>query len=196
MPDPDLASVLPREFYSRTAPEVARDLLGKILVYGGVAGRIVETEAYLGSGDRAAHAWHGRTGRTRVLFGPPGHVYVFSIYGMHECLNLVAEPEGVAGCVLIRAAEPLLGLELMRRRRPQARSDRELASGPGRLTRAFGIDRRLNGADATVGPLTVHAPCGRAAGGLEIEVTGRIGVRHCADWPLRFVLRGNPCASR
>ncbi|MEK7751614.1 MAG: DNA-3-methyladenine glycosylase, partial [Acidobacteriota bacterium] len=96
--------VLPREFYARPAAEVARELVGKILAYGGVAGRIVETEAYLGAQDRAAHAWRGPTERTRVLFGPPGHVYVFLVYGMYECLNLVAEPDGVAGCVLIRAA--------------------------------------------------------------------------------------------
>jgi DNA-3-methyladenine glycosylase len=173
---------------------VARDLVGKILVHGRVAGRIIETEAYLGQADRAAHAWRGLTGRTRVLFGPPGHVYVYLVYGMYECLNLVAEPEGTAGCVLIRAAEPLTGLGLMRRCRPSARSDRELASGPGRLTLAFGISRRLNGADATLGPLTVHRS--EVVEAIEIDVTGRIGVRHCADWPLRFVMRGSPFASR
>jgi DNA-3-methyladenine glycosylase len=173
---------------------VARDLVGKILVHGGAAGRIVETEAYLGSGDRAAHAWRGLTERTRVLFGPPGHVYVYVAYGLHVCLNLVAEPEGVAGCVLIRAAEPLSGLSLMRRRRPSSSNARDLASGPGRLTAAFGIDRRLYGADATTGPLTVHRSEGSEE--VDVEVTARIGVKQCADWPLRFVLRGNPCVSR
>jgi DNA-3-methyladenine glycosylase len=121
-------------------------------------------------------------------------VYVYLVYGLHACLNLVAEPEGVAGCVLIRAAEPLAGLDLMRQRRPSSRSGSDLASGPGRLTAAFGIDRSLYGADATMGPLTVHRP--EASEAAEIDVTGRIGVRHCADWPLRFVLRGNPCVSR
>jgi len=188
------ATILPRDFYARPAAVVARELLGKILVHGEAAGRIVETEAYLGTADRAAHAWHGLTDRTRVLFGPPGHAYVYLIYGMYDCLNLVAEPEGAAGCVLIRAAEPVAGVELMRRRRPGAKRDRDLASGPGRLTLAFGIDRRLNGADATRGPLTVHLPF--TAEALEIEATPRVGIRHCADWPLRFVVRGNPCISR
>lgn len=173
---------------------MARDLIGMILNYGGAAGRIVETEAYLASEDRAAHAWRGITERTRVLFGPPGHVYVFFIYGKHECLNLVAEPEGVAGCVLVRAAEPLFGLAMMRSRRPTARSDEELAAGPGRLTAAFAIDRGLNGADATRGPLTIHRPLRREPFG--VDVTPRIGIRHCADWPLRFLMRGNPCVSR
>ncbi len=193
MPRFTRATILPREFYARPAAEVARDLVGKILVYGGVAGRIVETEAYLGAEDRAAHAWRGPTPRTRVLFGPPGHVYVFFAYGMYECLNLVAERDGVAGCVLVRAAEPVGGLKLIRLRRPRARSDADLASGPGKLTLAFGIDRRLNGSDATRGPLTVHRPEGDAP--FEIDVTPRIGIRYCADWPLRFVMRGNPCVS-
>lgn len=194
MPRFTRATILPREFYERPAAEVARDLVGKILVYGGVAGRIVETEAYLGAEDRAAHAWRGPTPRTRVLFGPPGHVYVFFAYGMYECLNLVAEREGVAGCVLVRAAEPVAGLKLMRLRRPRARNDAELAAGPGKLTISFGIDRRLNGADATRGPLTVHSADDVEA--FETDVTPRIGIRHCADWPLRFVMRGNPCVSR
>ena len=187
-------AVLPREFYARPAAEVARDLVGKVLVHGGVAGRIVETEAYLGAEDRAAHAWRGPTERTRVLFGPPGHVYVFLVYGMYECLNLVAEPDGVAGCVLIRAAEPVAGLDLMRRRRPRAVREADLASGPGKLTMAFGIDRRLNGADATRGPLRVHWPV--AGEPFDIDATPRIGIRHCADWPLRFLMRGNPSVSR
>jgi DNA-3-methyladenine glycosylase len=176
------ATILDRQFYARPAAEVARDLVGKILVHGPAAGRIVETEAYLGAADRAAHAWRGPTERTRVLFGPPGHVYVYLVYGLHECLNLVVEPEGVAGCVLIRAAELLAG------------GDAKLAAGPGKLTLAFGIDRRLNGADATRGPLTIHRPVREER--LDIDVTPRIGIRHCADWPLRFLLRGNPCVSR
>jgi DNA-3-methyladenine glycosylase len=188
------ATILRRQFYGRPAAEVARDLVGKILVHDGAAGRIVETEAYLGAEDRAAHAWRGPTERTRVLFGPPGHVYVYLIYGLYECLNLVVEPEGVAGCVLIRAAEPLAGIDGMRARRPRARGDSELASGPGRLTLAFGIDRGLNGADATRGPLTIHRPVREER--LDIDVTPRIGIRHCADWPLRFLLRGNPFVSR
>lgn len=187
-------TVLEGDFYARPAQVVARELVGKILALGETVGRIVETEAYLGREDRAAHAWRGVTDRTRVLFGPPGRVYVYLIYGMHECLNLVAEPEGVPGCVLIRAAEPLAGLEQMRARRPKARRERDLARGPGRLTQAFGIDRRLNGADAAQGPLRVHVPEG--AEEFEIQVTPRIGVRYCQDWPLRFVLRGSAYSSR
>ncbi len=185
--------VLPRSFYERPTVEVARDLLGKILVHGRTAGRIVEVEAYLGEQDRAAHAWHGLTPRTRVLYGPPGHAYVYFIYGMYECLNLVAEPVGTPGCVLIRALQPVSGLDLMRRRRPGVRSLHELTSGPGKLTQAMGITRRLNGADVTRGPLTVRAPENRPD--FQIGVSPRIGIRHCTDWPLRFYIEGNPCVS-
>src|SRR5579863_5397758 len=122
------SSVLSRNFYARPATQVARDCLGKILIHGKTAGRIVEVEAYLGVDDRAAHAWRGPTNRNRVIFGPPGHAYVYFIYGMYECLNFVAEPEGMAGCVLIRALEPISGVGVMRRRRPTARGIEDLAS--------------------------------------------------------------------
>ncbi len=188
------SEILPRSFYVRPAVEVARDLLGKIMVHGRAAGRIVEVEAYLGAEDLAAHASRGLTRRTRVLFGPPGHAYVYFIYGMYECLNLVAEPEGTPGCVLIRALEPLAGIGLMRRRRPKARTLEDLASGPGKLCLAMGITRRHYGADLTRGPLTVrrllHEPP------FEILATPRVGIRHCAAWPLRFVIAGNRCVSR
>jgi DNA-3-methyladenine glycosylase len=174
--------------------EVARDCLGKVLVHGKTAGRIVEVEAYLGVDDRAAHAWNGPTNRTRVIFGPPGHAYVYFIYGMYECLNFVAEPEGMAGCVLIRALEPLAGVATMRRRRPNARRIEDLASGPGKLTLAMGITRKFNGADLVDGALQVRRPIDEAF--FEIEVTPRIGIRHCADWPLRFVIQGNRFLSR
>jgi DNA-3-methyladenine glycosylase len=186
--------ILGRSFYERPTIEVARGLLGKILVHGETAGRIVEVEAYLGREDPAAHASRGLTARTRVLFGPPGHAYVYLIYGMYECLNLVAEPEGTPGCVLVRAIEPLVGLELMRRRRPKARSIEELASGPAKLTMAMGITRRHNGADVTRGPLTVHSPGDKSE--VEITATPRIGIRHAKDWPLRFLIAGNRFVSR
>ncbi len=185
---------LKRSFYVRPTVEVARDLLGKVLVHGPTAGRIVETEAYLGLADLAAHASRGITPRTRVLFGPPGHAYVYFIYGRYECLNLVAEPEGEPGCVLIRAIEPLAGIEIMRKRRPAARSLEDLASGPGKLTLAMGLTRWHNGRDVTRGDLTVRELSG--GNPVEIETTPRIGIRHCADWPLRFVVKGSRFASR
>jgi DNA-3-methyladenine glycosylase len=198
-----LGPPLPRSFYARPPEQVAPDLLGKILVHKSgprslTAGRIVETEAYLGiyqgEPDRAAHAFRGLTPRTRVIFGPPGHAYVYLIYGMYECLNFVADHEGTAGCVLIRALEPVEGLAVMHKRRPTARRDSELASGPGKLTLAMGITRRHNGADLTRGPLTVHRAVATEA--LSVGISPRIGIRHCADWPLRFFVQGNPSVSR
>jgi len=186
--------ILRRAFYARDAVTVARDLLGKILVHGDTAGKIVETEAYLGGDDLASHSARGITNRTRVIFGPPGHAYVYFIYGMYECLNLVAEKVGQPGCVLIRALEPAAGIETMQRRRPSAHTLRDLTSGPGRLTLALGITRALNGADVTRGSLTVRTPARPQT--FEIEVTPRIGIRHCADWPLRFTIRDNPFVSR
>jgi DNA-3-methyladenine glycosylase len=185
---------LRRDFYARPAIDVARDCLGKILVHGRTAGRIVEVEAYLGVHDRAAHAWSGITHRTRVLFGPPGHAYVYFIYGMYECLNFVAEPEGLAGCVLIRALEPLAGFTLMRRRRRTAKRLEDLTSGPGKLTQALGITRKLNGGDLVDGPLQVRRL--RREPRFEVATTPRIGIRHNADWPLRFLIAGNRFVSR
>jgi len=186
--------ILHRNFYQRAAVDVARDLLGTILVHGETAGMIVETEAYLGGDDLASHSAAGITDRTRVIFGPPGHAYVYLSYGIHECLNIVAEPAGVPGCVLIRSLEPLMGLDIMRSRRPGARTDRDLTSGPGKLTRALAITRAHNGADLTRGDLTVHAPLHKHI--VDIAVTPRIGITKCADWPLRFVLKGTPFVSR
>lgn len=182
------ATVLPREFYARPTVEVARDLLGMLLVHGRVAGRIVEVEAYVGVHDAAAHASAGLTPRTMVLFGPPGHAYVYLIYGMYECLNLVAEPDGQPGCVLIRALEPVAGIAAMRERRGVAKLE-ALASGPGKLTIALGISRRQNGADVTRGRLTVRRPVDYFAP--EIGVSKRIGIRKAADWELRFFVTGN-----
>jgi DNA-3-methyladenine glycosylase len=186
--------ILPRDFYQRPTIDVARDLLGKVLRHGNSSGVIVETEAYLGGDDLASHSARGITDRTRVIFGPPGHAYVYLIYGMYECLNIVAEPDGVAGCVLIRALEPSSGIEDMQRRRPAARKLRDLASGPGKLTLAMGITRALNGADVTKGPLTVHEP--QSPTSIDIETSCRIGIRECADWPLRFTIAGNEFVSR
>jgi DNA-3-methyladenine glycosylase len=186
--------LLNRDFYARPAIEVARDCLGKILVHGKTAGRIVEVEAYLGVDDRAAHAWRGVTDRTRVIFGEPGHAYIYFIYGMYECLNFVAEPAGQAGCILIRALEPVAGIATMRRRRPAAKGIEDLANGPGKLTLAMGITRKLNGGDLTRGPLEVRRL--KSEPPIDIEATPRIGITHCADWPLRFVIAGNRFSSR
>jgi DNA-3-methyladenine glycosylase len=186
---------LPRAFYHRPAIEVARALLGTVLVHGSTSARIVETEAYLGLQDRAAHSWRGITPRTRVLFGEPGHAYVYLIYGMYECLNVVAEPAGSPGCVLIRAVEPLEGIPLMRRRRRLGtRGIEALANGPGKLTLALGIGRRDNGADFTKGRLTIRPATDKET--VRIGVSPRIGIRHCADWPLRFFIEGNRFVSR
>lgn len=184
---------LSRAFYERPAEVVARALLGKILVHGAVSARIVETEAYLGLRDRAAHAWRGLTPRTKILFGPPGHAYVYLIYGIYECLNICAEPEGSPGCVLIRALEPLSGLGTMRKRRGDVKRDEDLANGPGKLTIAMGITRRHNGADVTRGGLAVCEARGEA---FDVGVSPRIGIRHNANWPLRFFIAGNACVSR
>jgi DNA-3-methyladenine glycosylase len=186
--------ILKPSFYQRDSVTVARALLGKLLVHGDAAGIIVETEAYPGGADLASHSARGLTPRTRVIFGPPGHAYVFLIYGMYECLNLVAEPDGTAGCVLLRALEPVAGLEQMRERRPRARRLEDLASGPGRLTLAMGITRAHNGVDVTRGPLVVRAPA--VALPVEIAATPRIGIRQSADRPLRFLIPGNPFVSR
>ncbi len=181
--------ILQRPFYERPTVEVARALLGKVLVHGPAAGIIVETEAYPGRDDLASHSARGLTGRTRVIFGPPGHAYVYLIYGIYTCLNLVAEPDGTPGCVLIRALEPVAGVELMRQRRPAAGKLEDLARGPGRLTMAMAITLDDYGTDVTRGSLVVREPATPRR--LEIQVTPRIGIRVCAERPLRFILSGN-----
>lgn len=180
-------AILPRSFYGRETVEVARELLGKLLVHGPCAGMIIEVEAYLGVGDAAAHSAAGITSRTKAVFGPPGHAYVYLSYGIHECLNIVAEPAGTAGCVLIRALQPVEGLEIMRNRRPPGTKDCDLASGPGKLTRALAITREHYGADLTQGELTVRIP--DFAPPISIEVTPRIGITKAVNLPLRFLLR-------
>jgi len=149
-------------------------------VHGETSGIIIETEAYLGVGDLAAHSAAGITPRTRVIFGEAGHAYVYLNYGIHECLNIVTLPEGVAGCVLIRALKPVGGIEKMRVRRNNAK---DLAGGPGKLTQALGITRALNGADVTKGPLTIHDV------GIthEIRITERIGISKSKELMLRFL---------
>jgi DNA-3-methyladenine glycosylase len=197
-PDP-----LDRAFFARNPRRVARELLGKVLVrdHGTLhlTARIVEVEAYLGQNDPAAHAAAGNTARTSVLFGPPGHAYVYFIYGNHYCLNVSCEREGKAGSVLFRALEPLVGIADMARARKitlEGSPDlRRLTSGPGRLAEAFGITRAGdNDCDLTspssglwIGDDAFHAR--------RIQITPRIGVSKAADQPLRYILAGNAFVS-
>lgn len=143
---------LPRSFFDRPVLEVAPDLLGRVLVRttpdGPIALRLTEVEAYDGQNDPGSHAYRGRTARNAVMFGPPGHVYVYFTYGMWHCMNLVCGPEGRAGAVLLRAGEVVEGAELARKRRVSARNDKELAKGPARLATALEVDRALDGTDA------------------------------------------------
>jgi DNA-3-methyladenine glycosylase len=190
-----------RSWFDRPALEVARDLLGKRLVHasdeGVVAGRIVETEAYAGPEDRAAHSSRGRTPRNAVMFGPPGHLYVYFIYGMHHCLNVVCGPSDKPEAVLIRAVAIDEGEELARRRRRASESlpsDR-LAAGPGNVAAAFGIDRSLNGADLVKGP--VHLTDGPRPP--NVLARARIGVAYAGQWanlPWRFLVADDPHVSR
>jgi DNA-3-methyladenine glycosylase len=181
-------------FFERPAVDVARRLLGCVLLHGEAAGMIVETEAYLGLDDLAAHASRGKTERTKVLFGPAGRAYVYFSYGMHECLNVVADREETPGCVLIRALEPLSGLEKMYERRRWHGTKTGLANGPGKLTQALAITREHYGDRLDRGDLTIRK--WRDMPRFEIGVTPRIGITKCADWPLRFVWAGHPCLSR
>ncbi|MBV6507114.1 MAG: putative 3-methyladenine DNA glycosylase [Acidimicrobiales bacterium] len=143
--------VLARSFYERDSRTVAPELLNKVLRAGRRSGRVVEVEAYAGSDDPASHAYRGPTKRNRVMFGPPGHLYVYFTYGMHWCANAVCGSEGVAHAVLLRALSPLTGLEEMRTARPRARRDRDLCSGPAKLCQSMGLDGSSDGADLVSG---------------------------------------------
>lgn len=183
------ATRLPHAFYERPALTVARELLGKVLVLGGEAtrrGRIVETEAYVGEHDLACHASKGRTPRTEVLFGPPGRAYVYLIYGMHHCFNVVTDPDGIAAAVLVRALEPLSGFP------PGARTD-----GPGKLCRAMGITLAHNRADLSSDQL--HLEDAPLLPSRSIARGPRIGVDYSGEWaakPYRFWVRDSPYVSR
>lgn len=187
-----------RTFYASSTVEVAKALLGSTLVHrtaqGVLAGRIVEVEAYLGRDDPAAHSSAGLTPRTRVIFGPPGHAYVYRIYGMHCCLNVVAEPDGLPGCVLVRALEPTCGMKDMHLRRPAARRVKDLANGPGKLTQAMRIDMGHYGADLKRSRLTIRVPVNPSP--IKIETSTRIGISKATDLDLRFFIANNEFVSR
>jgi DNA-3-methyladenine glycosylase len=198
-------SPLPHAFYDRASVEVARDLLGKTLwrraEAGLSAGVIVETEAYDGANDPASHAWRGQTQRNAVMFGPPGYAYVYFTYGMHYCLNAVTGPGGQASAVLLRAIQPIVGLDIMRERRGIHIPDRDLARGPGRLCQALGITTADDGADLTGDALWINETVIDRPD-LLIVATPRIGITRAAERPWRFVVcdswyvSGRPLHSR
>ena len=190
---------LPRSFYEQNTIVVAQELLGKYLVRehaeGATVGRIVETEAYVGPHDLACHASKGRTARTEVMFGPAGHAYVYFIYGFYNMLNLVTEAKGYPAAVLIRAVEPVQGIDLMKMRR-KSEALRSLASGPGKLCQAFAIDRSLNGADLRGDILYLED---RGEPPPKFKDTPRIGVDYAGKWKsklYRFLVRDNVFVSK
>jgi DNA-3-methyladenine glycosylase len=201
------APLLPRRFFNRDPREVSRELLGKLIVRKVgrkvLAGRIVEVEAYLGADDAAAHAAAGRTSRNSVLFGPPGHAYVYFIYGVHYCLNISCMPDGEAGCVLIRALEPVTGIVEMAAARglesidPNSGRDlRKLLSGPGKLCQALSITRpRDNGKDLLSAQSDLQVRDDGFQPG-EVAATPRIGITKSAEMPLRYLIASNPFVSR
>jgi DNA-3-methyladenine glycosylase len=189
----DFESVLPSRFYDRSVHEVARDLIGCTVSHGATAGVIVETESYHAE-DEACHAFAGLTDRTRVLFGPPGHAYVYLSYGIHSLLNFVAEADGQAAAVLIRALEPTEGVDLMRERRG-VEAVEALCSGPGKLSQALAIGLDLNGISLEQGPIRVLGRSGRWADP-EIVTDRRVGITKATELPWRFCAAGSRFVSR
>jgi DNA-3-methyladenine glycosylase len=183
--------VLGADFFDRSVHDVAREMIGCRLAVGSTAGVIVETEAYDAT-DPACHAFGGLTTRNEVLFGPPGRAYVYLSYGIHSLLNAVAEPEGSAAAVLIRALEPVEGIGLMRERRGR---DDELCSGPGKLTEALGVGLDLNGAELAAPPFEITAPEGDWTR-VEVVAGPRIGITKAVELPWRYCAAGNRHVSR
>jgi DNA-3-methyladenine glycosylase len=201
------AKLLRRAFFNRDPRVVARELLGKLIVRcegrKRLAGRIVEVEAYLGGGDLAAHAAAGHTARNAVLWGPPGHAYVYFIYGVYYCLNISCLPAGVAGCVLIRALEPVTGIADMAKARELADLDltsphdlRKLASGPGKLCEALGIARPRDNDKDMVSPASDLQVMSDGFRVEAVAVTPRIGITKSSELPLRYVIAGNAFVSK
>ena len=188
-----MGRVLSRDFYERETEIVAREMLGTVLECetedGLASGIIVETEAYLGEHDLACHAAAGRTARTEPLYGPPGTSYVYFIYGMYWCFNAVTREEGLPSAVLVRALEPLDGITLMHERRPRIRNAVDLTNGPGKLCAALGIGGSMSGKSLQRKPLRIRE--GEQVPDESVEVTTRVGITRSADWPLRWLVKGN-----
>ncbi len=190
--------IVPASFYDGDTELVARDMLGMLLQcttpQGTCSGIIVETEAYVGEHDAACHAAAGLTARTAPLYDRAGIAYVYFIYGMYWCVNAVTRARGSPSAVLVRALEPVAGVVLMRSRRPRARRDRDLTNGPGKLCMALGIDGAMNRQSLQRGPLVIreYTTYQDAA----VSITPRIGIRHAADWPLRWLVSGNEYVSK
>jgi DNA-3-methyladenine glycosylase len=180
------------DFFDRSVHEVAPDLIGSRLFYDGVGGVIVEVEAYERE-DPASHSFVGLTPRTKVMFGPPGRAYVYLSYGIHQLLNFVCEPEGEAAAVLIRALEPTAGLETMHDRRPAARSDLDLCSGPGKLTMALGVSLADIGSRLDQDPFLILPPEGEPPA---VTTSPRIGITRAVEKPWRFSASGSPYVSK
>jgi DNA-3-methyladenine glycosylase len=189
-------TVVTRAFYARDSREVAPELLNKILVHGDRAGRIVEAEAYCGAEDPGAHSYRGMTERNKVMFGPPGGLYVYFTYGMHWCANAVCGDEGVGVAVLLRALAPLRGVDEMRAVRPAARRDRDLCSGPAKLCQALGLDRRYDGADLVTGDRGVLICDDGTPPPARPVQTLRVGLTAGAEHPWRWYVPDDPNVSR
>jgi DNA-3-methyladenine glycosylase len=185
---------LARTFYDRPALEVARDLLGAVVDHAGVRLRLTEVEAYDGANDPASHAYRGQTARNAVMFGPPGHAYVYFTYGMHFCVNLVCGPPGIASAVLLRAGEVVAGHDLAVARRPRS-SPRDLARGPARLTQALAIDRDLDGVDVTRPTSALQVMAGAAVADGVVCRGPRVGISRAIEWPWRLWIDGDPSVS-
>jgi len=188
------ARVVPRRFYRRASTIVAPELLNKVLELGPCRGRIVEVEAYAGPLDPASHAYRGRTPRNGVMFGPPGHLYVYFSYGLHQCANAVTGDVGEGQAVLLRAVEPIAGLEEMWARRVRARRAIDLGNGPGKLTEALGIGQVHDGADLVRGPVRILDDGTEPPAVPGVSV--RVGISRAVDRPWRWFVAGNPNVSR
>lgn len=189
--------ILPKSFFARPTLTVAKELVGCVLVNTTnelfLAGRIVEVEAYLSSNDPASHAAQGRTPRTEHQWEEAGHLYVYLIYGMYHCVNIVTEIKGTAGCVLLRALEPLCGIETMRTRRNFPKTDIALCNGPGKLSQSLGISRAHNRKDITKGPIYVIKP--DISSNFQVSTSGRIGLTVGEELPYRYFIKDNPFVS-